>query len=52
LGHCSKNRFTKLLLENSNETLADQQEILLYELQHYQNNYERNDDVTVIGLKT
>jgi len=47
----SKKRFTKLLLENANESFADQQELLLYELQRYQQDSERNDDVTVIGLK-
>jgi len=47
----SKKRFTKLILENYQENFADQQEFLLYELQKYQGNEERNDDVTVIGLK-
>ncbi|MCU7836799.1 MAG: transporter substrate-binding domain-containing protein [gamma proteobacterium symbiont of Taylorina sp.] len=46
-----KKRFIQLLLENSHESFADQQEFLLYELQQYQQDYERNDDVTVIGLK-
>jgi len=46
-----KKRFSKLILENANESFADQQEMLLYELQNYQKDNERNDDVTVIGLK-
>ncbi|MCU7835809.1 MAG: serine/threonine-protein phosphatase [gamma proteobacterium symbiont of Taylorina sp.] len=46
-----KKRFTKLILENADESFADQQEILLYELQKYQQDYERNDDVTVVGIK-
>ncbi|MCU7836625.1 MAG: transporter substrate-binding domain-containing protein [gamma proteobacterium symbiont of Taylorina sp.] len=45
-----KKRFTQFILENAGETFADQQELLLYELQKYENGEERNDDVTVIGL--
>jgi len=46
-----KKRFTNLILENTSETFADQQEILLYELQNYQQKEERNDDVTIIGVQ-
>jgi len=46
-----KKRFKNLVLENTNESFSDQQEILLHELQLYQKESERNDDVTVIGLK-
>ncbi|MCU7835814.1 MAG: transporter substrate-binding domain-containing protein [gamma proteobacterium symbiont of Taylorina sp.] len=46
-----KKRFTKLILENAGESFADQQEFLLYELQKYEKGEERNDDVTVVGLK-
>ncbi|MFK5894545.1 MAG: transporter substrate-binding domain-containing protein [Pseudomonadota bacterium] len=46
-----KKRFSQLIMENRHESFADQQELLLYELQKYQKDYERNDDVTVIGIK-
>jgi len=46
-----KKRFKNLILESANESFADQQELLLYELQKYQKNNERNDDITVIGIK-
>ncbi|MFK5893032.1 MAG: SpoIIE family protein phosphatase [Pseudomonadota bacterium] len=45
-----KKRFTKLIQKNANESFADQQELLLYELQNYQKAEQRNDDVTIIGL--
>ncbi|MCU7836623.1 MAG: SpoIIE family protein phosphatase [gamma proteobacterium symbiont of Taylorina sp.] len=46
-----KKRFTQFIIENAGETFADQQELLLYELQRYQKDEETNDDVTVIGIK-
>lgn len=46
-----KKRFKQLLLDNYNESMADQKELLMYELQNYQKNNERNDDITVVGLK-
>lgn len=46
-----KKRFTKILEENYKESMADQQEILLDTLLEYQNNEERNDDMTVVGIK-
>jgi serine phosphatase RsbU (regulator of sigma subunit) len=44
-------RFKEILTENMDESMADKQEILLYEMQKYQKDEERNDDVTVIGFK-
>jgi len=46
-----KKRFKAILEENHKESLADQQEILLDTLQEYQGDEERNDDMTVIGVK-
>lgn len=46
-----KKRFQKLIELHYSESFADQQELLLYEMQKYQGDNERNDDVTVIGLK-
>jgi len=44
-------RLQALLQEYAPETMADQQEILLYELSNYQGEYERNDDITIVGFK-
>lgn len=50
-GFCfGKKRFQKLLKEYGAESQPDQQEVLLYEMMSYQGEYERNDDVTVIGV--
>ncbi|XOB63234.1 transporter substrate-binding domain-containing protein [Campylobacterota bacterium DY0563] len=46
-----KRRFKKLLEENYKLPFADQQEILLYEMMEYQGNFERNDDMALIGFK-
>jgi serine phosphatase RsbU (regulator of sigma subunit) len=46
-----KKRFQELIENYKNESMADQQEAFLYALADYQDNYERNDDITVIGLK-
>lgn len=46
-----KKRFMKLLKENYKLPFADQQEVLLYEMMHYQGNHERNDDITIVGFK-
>lgn len=46
-----KRRFQKLLKEYVNESMADQQEVMLMTLNEYQGNERRNDDITVIGLK-
>ena len=47
-----RKRFKKLLLDNHKETLSDQQEILLYEIDEYQDigDINRIDDITIIGL--
>ena len=46
-----KKRFIKLIEENYTESFADQQEIFLDSLQQYQGDEERNDDVTLVGIK-
>ena len=46
-----KKRFTTLIEKNHNTSFADQQEFLLYEIQKYQGDEQRNDDVTVIGFE-
>ncbi|MBF0266438.1 MAG: SpoIIE family protein phosphatase [Gammaproteobacteria bacterium] len=46
-----KKRFKQLVFDNHQEKMADQKEMLLYELDNYQGNSERNDDVTVVGIK-
>ncbi len=46
-----KKRFRRLIEENYTESFADQQEIFLDSLQQYQGNEERNDDVTLVGIK-
>jgi PAS domain S-box-containing protein len=46
-----RKNFTKIIEENHLLSLADQQEVFLYEMMRYRNNEEKNDDVTVIGIK-
>jgi len=46
-----KKRFKQLIYDNYNESMAVQKEVLLYELAKYQGENERNDDITVVGLK-
>jgi len=46
-----KKRFKKLLQNISDEPLAEQQEEFLYTLQKYQENHDRNDDITLIGIR-
>ena len=46
-----KKRFQNIIKEYHCEEMADQQEVFLNELDEYQNEEERNDDVTFIGLK-
>lgn len=46
-----RKRFCDLIEANIEECMADHQEIFLYEMQGYQGKYERNDDVTIIGVK-
>ena len=46
-----KKRLKKLLSEIYKESMSDQQEEFIYTLHEYENGSERNDDVTLIGLK-
>ena len=46
-----KKRFKNIINSYYTESMADQQEIFLYELAEYEDEYERNDDVTTVGLK-
>ena len=46
-----KKRFKAMLEEIHNESLADQQEELLYTLESYRNGLDVNDDITAIGIK-
>jgi len=51
-GFCfGKRRFQQLITEYHEESMPDQQELFLYEMLNYQGDYERNDDMTVIGLQ-
>jgi len=45
-----KKRFQKFLENNHDEEFEEQKELLLYEMQGYQGEEERNDDITVVGL--
>jgi len=45
-----KKRFKQIIEKYYTESFADQQEYLLYELGLYQQDEDRNDDITVIGL--
>lgn len=47
----SKKRFSNLIGEHKDETFENQEQIYLNALSHYQDDEERNDDVTVIGFK-
>jgi serine phosphatase RsbU (regulator of sigma subunit) len=46
-----KKRFGNIIKEYHNYSFADQQEVLLNSMFEYQGDEERNDDVTVIGIK-
>jgi len=46
-----KKRFQNIINEYHNESMADQQELFLNFLDEYQNEEERNDDVTLVGFK-
>ena len=46
-----KRRFGEIIKEYHMESSADQQEVFLDELHKYQGEEERNDDITLIGLK-
>ncbi|NOQ32382.1 MAG: SpoIIE family protein phosphatase [Helicobacteraceae bacterium] len=46
-----KKRLKTLLNEIHSESMADQQEEFLYTLHDYQGAFEKNDDITVFGIK-
>ena len=49
-----KKRFGNIIKKHHTETMVDQQEIFLYEMDEYENmvpNNDRNDDVTLIGFE-
>lgn len=46
-----KKKFSEIITKNTNQSYADQQEIMLYTLADYQGNEDKNDDITVIGFK-
>lgn len=46
-----KKRFSKILENNLNKIFADIEEILLYEMMEYQGKEEKNDDITMVGIK-
>jgi len=46
-----KKRFLKLIEQYHNKPMAQQKEIFTQELANYQGEEERNDDITLIGLK-
>ena len=46
-----KKRFSSIVEENHTELFIDQKEILLDTLQEYQQNDERNDDITIVGFQ-
>ncbi|MEA1917932.1 MAG: PAS domain S-box protein [Campylobacterota bacterium] len=51
-GFCfGKKRFQNIIKEYGDESMADQQEVFLYELDSYEADYERNDDVTLIAFE-
>lgn len=46
-----RKRFENIILENHNLSFADQQEVFLNELDNYQGFEDRNDDITLVGIK-
>lgn len=51
-GFClGKRRFKEIISEYHEESFADQQEVFLETLHEYQGTEERNDDITLIGIK-
>jgi len=51
-GFCfGRRHLMRVLNESQNHTMTEQKDILLHALSEYQGNHERNDDITVIGLK-
>ena len=47
----SKKRFASLISKYAHEPMNDQKEVFLNTLAEYQGEEERNDDVTLVGLK-
>ncbi|MBF0264403.1 MAG: response regulator [Gammaproteobacteria bacterium] len=46
-----RKRFNNMLLKNKDKSISEQKTIFLEELEKYQGDHERNDDITMIGLK-
>jgi len=46
-----KNRFEKLILENSNLPISEQKDILVNSFENFKSTFEQSDDVTVLGLR-
>ncbi len=46
-----KRRFKKIIENNYELPFAKQQEIFLYEMMEYQGEFERNDDIALIGFE-
>ncbi len=46
-----KKRFTNILKENHNISFKEQKKILISKLKEYQQDADRNDDVTIVGIK-
>ena len=46
-----KRKFSEILENNNKLQFKDQQELLLSEIQKYQGSEDRNDDITIIGIK-
>jgi phosphoserine phosphatase RsbU/P len=46
-----KKRFKEIINTYYVESMADQQEVFLYEMAEYEGKEERNDDITVMGFK-
>jgi len=46
-----RKNFMKIIEKNHSLSLADQQEVFLYEMMRYRKDEEKNDDVTVVGIK-
>lgn len=46
-----KKKFCEVISEHESETMADQKEMLLYEMSYYQGEEEQRDDMTIVGLR-
>lgn len=46
-----KKRFGDMLMKNSDKTFSTQKRILINALKDYQGEEERNDDITIVGIK-